>query len=275
MTDTGWKEELKEFAKKVIDDKPDTIDDFEEVIPEYIPAHIIDKKYKHAKPDYTPEQLKEKVDTILHPEVIKQPKVPFKDGIEVPKMTPIPIDDRDHETIRRDAKDIELNKLTKNMRTYFPKVRCPDSEKTIESLKNNPTCLTCRFYAEQSKKSEVKEKLRGGSKMGWGDGFKFRIYKNKDERLNKTKGYCCVPISMARHIKTLINNPDISLCEDHQLHPNIQTYINAVTDKLHEMRETKKRIEAKERELFLEKEKALQVVKAYNQTHRQKTYPER
>ena len=136
------------------------------------------------------------------------------------------------------------------------------TKEDIETLRNNPKCINCIRYKSQSTLLDIK----GKKGIGLGD-ISLRIYQNSAEKLEQAKGYCCVMISEGKHTKTMIKVPELSLCSDHRIHHDIETYITTLSEILTELENNRRRILRIQEDELKVKQKAQITIEKYNKKY--------
>ena len=232
MSEDNWNKEFDEIKKEVAEEDK-----------------VKKEKFMH-KEDYTGDALKKKVDDLLHPEGEERVEYVFVDP----------------EVQRKKDQKIHLDILRDKIKRQFPRLKIKETPKDIASIRNNKKCLSCRFYVTQSPMSKVKEKINKTGVPGWED-FLIRMYKNKNDLLETSRGLCAMPISMSRHIKFFINRPDLSLCSDYQLHYDLETFFDALGKLFKEHEEAKRQKLQEVRDDKIRKEKAQAIIDSVNQKY--------
>lgn len=160
-----------------------------------------------------------------------------------------------------------LERCREIMKASFPKVKVVESLDFIAKFKKNPRCLTCSRYFPQSNISDVKAKIRGVP-IEINQTLLFRLYKNSAEKLEGSKGYCCYSVGNINHAKTMIHVPEMSLCSDWVIHPEIREYIIALNQFLVEKERTKKEMIAEREGDFRRKEKAEKFIRDIDEKYK-------
>jgi len=153
------------------------------------------------------------------------------------------------------------------IKDLFPNLKIEETIEYINKIKNNPQCTTCSRYYSQSSRNDVKNKMKG-IKVKNEQNLLFRIYKNSAEKLEDSKGYCCCFINASNHVKTIIPVPDLSLCSDWTLHPDLRDYFTILHQTINKEKEKLSKKLEKERIALEQKNKAEQIIKDY-----EKNYP--
>jgi len=148
----------------------------------------------------------------------------------------------------------------------FPSLKIEETLKYINQIKNNPRCNTCSRFYSQSSITDVKNKIKGTNIQN-DQTILLRIYKNSAEKLEDSKGYCCYMINPINHVKTIIPVPDMSLCSDWTLHPNLRAFFTIIHQTINKENDKVNKELEKKRFALEQKKKAEQIIKEYHENY--------
>ena len=163
--------------------------------------------------------------------------------------------------------EIKLNRSRELMKVKYPKIDFIETLKGIKQFTDNPRCISCKHYYEQSKISEIKAKMRGDK--GVFPFFMLRIYKNNGEKFKDAKGYCCSSITPMgdKMAKLRLPVPSMSLCSSYYIDPDIRSYFRTLSRKLNELDALERKLIDTKKIDLLKKEQARKLIESIDKKY--------
>lgn len=161
--------------------------------------------------------------------------------------------------------EISLNKLRDTIKRGFPDIEFKETSESIKQLMyKKHRCSSCIRYVKQTSLEIIDLKFENSEKYRE-EIILFRLFDNPNEQLEASKGYCITHIpTIHKTVKTIINTPNMSVCTEWQLHPDISKYFGKLSEKLRKIREKKLAQEKIDSQEKIEFENAKKIVDAYN-----------